>query len=140
MEKSLFAPVYKSDLNGDEQNIAVYLDQDKALRWWHRNVARGQYGLPGWRRGKIYPDFVFAADRANGKTRMTVLETKGDQLEGNLDTEYKRELLEVLSKAYQRDGSTKAGELELVTETGDIVDCALMLMSEWKSKLPGYLA
>lgn len=139
MVRSLFAPVYKADLNGDEQSVAIYLDQDKALRWWHRNVARNQYGLPGWRRGKIYPDFIFAADRADGKTRMTVLETKGDQLEGNLDTAYKRELLDVLSSAYKRDVTTKAGEMELVTETGETLDCALILMSEWKSKLPEYL-
>ncbi len=140
IEKSLFAPVYKADMNGDEQNVAVYLDQEAALKWWHRNVARNQYGLPGWRRGKIYPDFIFAADRASGKTRLTILETKGDQLEGNLDTAYKRELLDVLSNAYALDKSTQAGALELVMESGDTIDCALIMMSEWKSKLPEYLA
>ncbi|PHR62336.1 MAG: type III restriction endonuclease subunit R [Robiginitomaculum sp.] len=139
IEKSLFAPVYKADLNGDEQSVAVYLDQEAALKWWHRNVARNQYGLPGWRRGKIYPDFIFAADRKNGKTRLTILETKGDQLEGNLDTTYKRELLDVLSNAYSLDKTTQAGAVELVMDSGDTIDCALIMMSEWKSKLPEYL-
>ena len=43
LEKSLFAPVYENELNGDEREVAVYLDGDKALAWWHRNVARIQY-------------------------------------------------------------------------------------------------
>ncbi|MFN3585393.1 DEAD/DEAH box helicase [Phenylobacterium sp.] len=63
LEKSLFAPVYESELNKDERDVAVYLDGEKALTWWHRNVARTQYGLQGWRKAKIYPDFIFAVRR-----------------------------------------------------------------------------
>ncbi len=95
--------------------------------------------MPGWRRGKIYPDFIFAADRANGKTRLTILETKGNQLEGNLDTAYKRELLDVLSNAYALDKTTQAGAVELVTDSGDMIDCALIMMSEWKTNCQSIL-
>lgn len=58
-QKSLFAPVYDSDYNQDERDFACYLDDDAALKWWHRNVAKaGQYHLQGWRKQKVYPDFI----------------------------------------------------------------------------------
>ncbi|GAA6198712.1 hypothetical protein NBRC116598_41570 [Pseudophaeobacter arcticus] len=138
LDKSLFAPVYEAELNGEEKDVAVYLDADDALVWWHRNVARFQYGLQGWKRSRIYPDFIFAATENNGARQITVLETKGDQLD-NADTAYKRELLSVLSENFAWDNSTASGELELVSDTGETVDCTLILMSEWKAKLPEYL-
>ena len=53
LRKSLFAPVYEADFNGDERDVAVYPRRRVALSWWHRNVARTQYGLQGWKRAKI---------------------------------------------------------------------------------------
>ncbi|MCY4426129.1 MAG: DEAD/DEAH box helicase family protein [Halieaceae bacterium] len=138
LEKSLFSPVYENDMNSEEREVAVYLDGEKALSWWHRNVARTQYGIQGWKRAKIYPDFIFAV-QGNGKTkRITALETKGDQLD-NLDTAYKRDVLSFLSNHFSWDDYTPAGELELVQKNGETVQCALILMSEWRSKLPDYL-
>jgi len=137
LEKSLFAPVYENELNGDERDVAVYLDGEKTLSWWHRNVARTQYGVQGWKKAKIYPDFIFAVKR-DGKTKhITVLETKGDQLD-NLDTAYKREALSFLSKHFQWDETTPIGELELVN-SGETVEGTLILMSEWQAKLPTHL-
>jgi len=98
LEKSLFAPVCENELNSDERDVAVYLDGEKALAWWHRNVARTQYGILGWKKAKIYPDFIFAVQSEGEAKRITVLETKGDQLD-NLDTAYKREVLDFLSGA-----------------------------------------
>jgi len=34
---------------------------------------------------------------------------------------------------------TPAGELELIQNNGETVNCTLILMSEWKTKLPEYL-
>lgn len=138
LEKSLFAPVYENELNSDERDVAVYLDGEKALAWWHRNVARTQYGIQGWKKAKIYPDFIFAVQSEGQDKRITVLETKGDQLD-NLDTAYKREVLDFLSGAFQWDDYTPAGELELVKNTGETVQGTLILMSEWQRKLPSYL-
>lgn len=138
LEKSLFAPVYENELNSDERDVAVYLDGEKALAWWHRNVARTQYGIQGWKKAKIYPDFIFAVQTRGKSSRITVLETKGDQLD-NLDTEYKRQVLDFLSGAFDWDDYTPAGELELVKNNGETVEGALILMSDWKSKLPAYL-
>ena len=138
LEKSLFAPVYENDLNSEEREVAVYLDGEQALSWWHRNVARTQYGIQGWKRAKIYPDFIFAVQGEGEAKRITVLETKGDQLD-NLDTAYKRDVLAFLSNNFAWDDHIPAGELELVQHNGETVQCALVLMSEWKSKLPSYL-
>lgn len=137
LEKSLFAPVYESELNGDERDVAVYLDGEKTLAWWHRNVARTQYGIQGWRKAKIYPDFIFAVQRDGEAKRITVLETKGDQLD-NLDTAYKRETLAFLTNHFKWDDSTPVGELELINN-GETVEGTLILMSEWPAKLPAYL-
>lgn len=138
LEKSLFAPVFEADFNDDERDVAVYLDGEKALAWWHRNVARTQYGLQGWKRAKIYPDFIFAVTGDDSTKRITVLETKGDQLD-NLDTAYKREVIKFLSDHYAWDDYTPAGELELVKNTGETVQGTLILMSEWRAQLPSYL-
>lgn len=131
LERSLFLPVYEGDLNKAEQDVAIYLDGEEAVAWWHRNVARTQYGLPGWKRGKVYPDFIFGTQGSGGSKRITVLETKGDHLGQNLDTNYKTELLRFLSDNFAWDTAVPAGELELIKNTGETVRCALVLMSEW---------
>ena len=139
LEKSLFAPVYESEFNRDESEVAVYLDGEDALTWWHRNIARTQYGVQGWKKGKIYPDFIFAVRTDRAASHITVLETKGDQLD-NLDTAYKREVLSFLSSSFAWTDCTPAGELELGTDRGQTVQCTLILMSEWKTKLPHFLS
>lgn len=138
LQRSLFETVYRTELNLDEQDVAVYLDGDAAVTWWHRNVARTQYGIQGWRKRKIYPDFIFAVREDGATGRIVVLETKGDHLD-NLDTAYKREVLDFLSGNFAWDDSIPAGQLELVADGGQTVECALILMSEWRTKLPNLL-
>lgn len=136
VEKSLFAPAYKLEFNNDEQDFACYLDEHKALVWWHRNVAKsGQYFVQGWRKNKVYPDFIFAV---NDK-RVVVIETKGDQLDGNLDTKYKKKLLQTINDNFKVERVKKAGELELVFDDSTTVSCDMLLMSEWKTKVHEYL-
>ena len=139
LEKSLFSPVYENELNSEERDVAVYLDGEKALSWWHRNVARTQYGIQGWKKAKIYPDFIFAVHHEGKAKCISVLETKGDQLD-NLDTAYKREILSFLSNHFVWDDCTPAGKLELITNDGTAVEGTLILMSEWRAKLPKYLS
>lgn len=134
LERSLFAPVYRNELNNAERDVAVYLDGHKAVIWWHRNVARRQYGLQGWKRGRVYPDFVFAARGEGDARQITVLETKGDHLDQNLDTTYKRDLLAFLSDRFAWDTAVPAGELELIQNTGETVRCELVLMSDWPAE------
>lgn len=133
LKRSMFLPIYAADLNEDERRAAVYLDDQAAIRWWHRNgVDRGSYGLRGWRRGHVYPDFIFAA--LEGGERIVAVEAKGDQLSGNLDTEYKRQLLETLTAHFGRDSET-AGDLPLQREGPDFA-AAVVLFSEWNVRLP----
>ncbi|MFN8720377.1 MAG: DEAD/DEAH box helicase [Rhodospirillales bacterium] len=138
LERSLFSPVYEAELNGAEQDVAVHLDADAAISWWHRNVAKTHFGIQGWRKAKIYPDFIFAAQGAETCKRIVVLETKGDQLD-NLDTAYKRRVLSYLSDHFAWDRTSPVGELELISDDGAIVQCSLVLMSEWPTLLPNLI-
>ena len=61
---SLFEPVFDREFDSDlERNFARYLDEQKALRWWHRVAVRqrGDYYLRGWKQERIWPDFVAMA-------------------------------------------------------------------------------
>jgi len=137
LERSLFSPIYKGDFSSqDERDIAVYLDGEAALGWWHRNVARNHYSVQGWRREKVYPDFIFAMQRGEVANRLVVLEMKGQHLSGNPDTEYKKAVLHLMSEAYDIEHTTRVGELELVVQDGTTVECDLVLMTEWTTRLP----
>jgi len=136
LERSLFLPVYASDLNDDERQVAVYLDAEAVIKWWHRNgTDRGSYALRGWRCGNVYPDFVFASLRDDAGDRLVAMESKGDQLAGNLDTEYKRQLLDALSKAFGREAVPNDGELPLAARQLEF-DAAVVLFSEMNTRLP----
>lgn len=140
VEKSLFHPIYRGDFSSqDEREIAVYLDGENALKWWHRNVARSHYSVQGWRREKVYPDFIFAVQHNQKDSRLVVLEMKGKHLAGNDDTEYKKAVLDLMSDAFAIEHVERVGELELVVEDGTTVECDLVLMPEWKTRLPHFL-
>ena len=137
VEKSLLEPFIRNGLNEFEAGFACYLDDKAALQWWHRNVARRQYGLQGWKRDKVFPDFVFAVfDAPGAKRRVVVMETKGAHLEGNEDTVYKRELLERLTALYADRRSARAGELELAGGADNTtIVCDLLLDTAWHGAL-----
>lgn len=91
LSRSLFVPVYAAEFNDEESRFALYLDSENAVQWWHRNgVKGGNYALRGWRRGNVYPDFLFAALTEHARQRLVAIETKGEHLGGNLDTVYKQ--------------------------------------------------
>lgn len=114
VEKSLLEPALRTpDMNAYELACAGYLDSQLALRWWHRNVAKSQYGLQGWKRHKVYPDFVFACVAEPGVEKVVLLETKGLHLGGSDDTRYKQALLERLSAAFRDERHVRAGEFTL---------------------------
>lgn len=134
--KSLFDPMYAADLNGLETPFACYLDSQAALRWWHRNVARAHYGLQGWQRDKVYPDFVFAHGSRDGADCLVVMETKGLHLANSDDTNYKRRLLEKLTQMYaEAPQLTRAGELTLQTAGGARLVCDLVMQPGWQGQV-----
>ncbi len=121
VQLSLFEPIYTQQFDSTlERNFARYLDEQKALQWWHRVAVRqrGDYYLRGWKRERIWPDFVAMGGETDGKPHVLVFETKGKHLD-NPDTDYKRRVLETLQNAYNcgtmtvRDGPAK-GTFRLV--------------------------
>ena len=137
VEKSLLEPALLTpDLNNYEKACAAYLDTQAALRWWHRNVAKTQYGLQGWKRHKVYPDFVFAYTTQDGEARTVVLETKGLQLKDSDDTAYKQALLERLSTVFADKRLQRAGELVLENAGSERVVCDLLFdEAAWRGAL-----
>ncbi len=103
LQLSLFEPVLARQFDSElEKNFARYLDEQKALHWWHRVAVRqqGEYYLRGWKRERIWPDFVAMAGDTTGKPHILVFETKGEHLKGNDDTQYKRKVFETLESAF----------------------------------------
>lgn len=134
LERSLFSPIYRGDFSDQgERDVAVYLDEQKALRWWHRNVARQSYSVQGWRRHKVYPDLIFAVQQNDQGDRLVALEMKGEHLAGNDKTEYVQSLLRLLSQNYEVE---RVGGLELVDDDGTDVTADLVLMKDWRTRLP----
>ena len=109
VQLSLFEPVYEKEFNDLERRFAFYLDEHRALRWWHRIAVRqhGEYYLQGWRRERIWPDFVAMAGATEGKPSLVVFETKGDLLTGHEDTEYKNRVFAAL------ESSLNAGKMTI---------------------------
>jgi type III restriction enzyme len=133
--KSLLSPALRTpDVNDFEWKVAGYLDEQQAVRWWHRNVARQQTGLQGWKRDKVYPDFVFAMDAAEGAERVVLLETKGLHL-ANDDTRYKQALLQALTAAYRDERYTRVGSLALEGGSEQQVVCDLVFDVDWRGSL-----
>jgi len=97
LQRSLFDFVPENDFNSVEQSVAWYLEEQEKLLWWYRNISRQDYYIQGWRKNKIYPDFIFTEINSFDKTEFSkvfVVETKGLHLK-NEDTEYKQNILEI---------------------------------------------
>ena len=140
VQLSLFEPVFEQQFDsGLEKKFAYYLDEERALQWWHRVAARqrGEYYLQGWKQGRIYPDFVAMTNEIVGVTRVLIFDTKGEHLEGNLDTEYKRKVLETLEGAFNtagrmivRDDFRPQGIFQLVFSEQEFLEVSARLNTE----------
>ena len=88
-----------NDLNTYEKNVALCLDKHPQVLWWYRNlVGPSHFAIQGYRRNLIYPDFVVQLGNSQLELPIAsvfVVESKGKQLKGNEDTNYKREIASV---------------------------------------------
>jgi type III restriction enzyme len=135
LQKALFSPVYNHELNELELTVACFLDRQEAVWWWYRNVVRGNgYGLQGWKRNRIYPDFIVAQEKEGELSRWLVLETKGSHLAGNPDTIYKTELMEKLTTAYEDQKGIQVGQLKLLEGVVGY-DLAMVAQDGWQSQV-----
>lgn len=134
LEKSLFEKVYQSELNDLEKSTAWYLDESKCVYWWHRiAVNQRSYGLQGWQRHRVYPDLLACVHGVeNGKFRFSVLETKGDHLKGNDDTEYKQKLFELFTR--YADVTASIGQLAIEGQD-EPVSFRMVMEKDWKQAL-----
>ncbi len=91
---SLYEKVDVKSLNSLEKQIAGIIDNQPNVLWWTRNkVGRGWYAIQGWQRNKVRPDFIVARKTKDNELEIVyVLESKGEQLLGNKDTQYKQNL------------------------------------------------
>ena len=134
LEKSLFEKVYQSELNDLEKSTAWYLDESKCVYWWHRiAVNQRSYGLQGWQRHRVYPDLLACVHGVeNGKFRFSVLETKGDHLKGNDDTEYKQKLFDLFTR--YADVTASIGRLALEGQD-EPLSFRMVMEKDWKQTL-----
>ena len=108
LQLSLFEPVFERQFDSElERKFAYYLDEERALQWWHRVAVRQQseYYVQGWKQDRIYPDFVAMAGEIAGMPRILIFETKGEHLRGNPDSEYKQKVLKILEGAFNSGGA-----------------------------------
>ncbi|MBI2847443.1 MAG: DEAD/DEAH box helicase family protein [Chloroflexi bacterium] len=107
LERSLFEEMPEEGINEMEKSVAICLDEQQKLLWWYRNLARRDYFIQGWKKNKIYPDFIFtdmAPSIKNDYDSIYVIETKGLHLMGNEDTTYKTSVFDFCnSLGKQRD-------------------------------------
>ncbi|HEC02946.1 MAG TPA: restriction endonuclease subunit R [Phycisphaerales bacterium] len=132
LERTLFDFVPEEDFNETEKKVAWYLEEQERLFFWYRNIPKQDYSVQGWRRHKIYPDFIFTTTGGNGNglDRVFVVETKGLHLKGYDDTQYKRSVFDLCSTLAKETTRNQLGmELESKKVSFHVVD-----EEEWKSR------
>ena len=139
--ENLFDLIYEDDLNGLENKVATYLDQQERLFFWYRNRARKDYYVQGWKRGKIYADFVVTLRSDERDTddefhQVFVVETKGIHLKESADTTYKRHVFDICS-----EHASKKDWAEFVPAMRDkVVNFEVVDEDEWEKRLNAMLA
>ena len=103
---NLFERTNEDELNGLENKVATYLDQQERLFFWYRNRARKDYFVQGWKRGRIYADFILTLrpdepDVGDHFHQVFVMETKGVMRRPE-DTDYKRSVFDLCTEHASR--------------------------------------
>jgi type III restriction enzyme len=134
--RSLFEQIWSKHFNSLEKDVALYMDDVKAIRWWHRIAVQADWYLDGWKKKKVFPDFLVALEETEGKpSKLVVVETKGLHLK-NEDTDYKRKLFETLER--HSVGGVPVGDLMLEDKAG-AMRFRLVLDGDWKSQVDAAL-
>lgn len=141
--KFLFELVPENSVNEYEKQIALVMDRDKNVLWWYRNlVGEGHFAVQGYKKERIYPDFVVQRNHKGAKYHtVLVFESKGGHLKGNPDTMYKQRVASYFEKAGHlvkwqelgkefKDHIFRFQVLDETTEQG----------REWKDRLRSILA
>lgn len=109
VQLSLFERVFDRDFNNLERDFAFYIEGNRAISWWHRVAVsqRTGYYLRGWRRDRVFPDFVALASKSGDlqdyNQQLLIFETKGSHLIDSDDSRYKKCLMALLEAALNGD-------------------------------------
>ncbi len=135
LEKSMFQPQYVSNYNGLEKAIAFAINKKEVVEWWHRLAVKGtEYSIQGWKRERIYPDFLVKLEAGkDGLERLYFIESKGEHLEGNKDTEYKQKLFDAINGSLAGKAKPK-GELKLI-QSKEEMSFHMVFEGEWENSL-----
>lgn len=134
-ELNLFEDVLDDDLNDLENAVASYMEDQEELFFWYRNASRKDFRVQGWKRERIYADFIFTlSDQVQASKepydRIYVVETKGAHLK-NEDTDYKRSVFNRCTELAQKsDWAKLAPEMQTKHMRFEVV-----AEEEWQSKL-----
>ena len=130
LQLNLFEQVFEAEFNNLETDFALYLDKQNAIQWWHRIAVKQGYFLQGWRRDRVYPDFIACLQRSEtGSQRLCLFETKGQHLEGNRDTTYKQQLIETLETAYRN--ATQHGTMNITVSNNKTMSFRMLFEDSW---------
>ena len=121
-----------------EKDFALYIDGQSAVKW-HRIAVKQDYFLQGWRRDRIYPDFLACLHRQEDTPqRLIIFETKGQHLSGNSDIEDKERLLEMLENAYEN--ATDYGTMTAVAPDGQSMSFRMLFEETWQETVNAIIA
>lgn len=94
----LFDDVDISSMNNLERQVGDALDRQSKILWWFRNkTGKDWYSIQGWRQNRIWPDFVAAKKDGDRVEVVYVIESKGEHLLGNMDTIYKKKVMDLMT-------------------------------------------
>lgn len=133
LEKSLFEEVPEEGINQMEKSVAICLDEQQKLLWWYRNLSRQDYYIQGWKKHKIYPDFIFTdspPSNLDDYKTIYVVETKGLHLQ-NEDTAYKTSVLEFCNKL----GTQKDWRQLNLEFKNQRIEFKVIYENEWRNRI-----
>jgi type III restriction enzyme len=131
LERSLFSYIPAENTNELETKISLFLDDQKQLLWWYRNMSKSQYRIQGWRPDRIYPDFVASRKAEDIYDKVYVLESKGEHLEFSDDSSYKRAVLDLCNELAIE---TDAKKFDIVFDDPEF-EFKMIDQREWKNQL-----
>lgn len=135
----LFEDVEVTAMNTLERKVGDLLDKQEKILWWFRNkVNRKWYSIQGWQQHKIRPDFVAAKKTADNHLELVyIIESKGEHLLGNIDTSYKKKVLDIMTEQKQLN-NIKAYQTQIPFEEyviNDKVECYLIEQGKEEEKI-----
>ena len=110
--KSLFDYAERAGFNQYEAEVALVLDKYPEVLWWYQNkVGKENFSIQGFRKNRIFPDFVVQnGEDQKPVARVVVVESKGRHLGGNPDTDYKRKIAKRFTEIGKKVSWQKLGE------------------------------